>query len=110
MPKGGGPEDPLGRHRLWWYAVALRRVIYLNGEKGFVLGQSAGVTVRLRQRPGCRRPSRSRSTQENAGNGKQKDSVQKETIVVSATMGINVENGHQSPPRPVFRVANRKRW
>ena len=46
----------------------------------------AGISAVLKEDP------------ENAFNGKQKDSVQKETIVVSATMGINVENGHQSPP------------
>ena len=35
--------------------------------------------------------------EDNAINGKQKDSVQEETIVVSATMGIKVENRHQHP-------------
>ena len=38
-----------------------------------------------------------REDQENAINGKQKDSVRKETIVVSATMGINVESGCRNP-------------
>ena len=34
--------------------------------------------------------------QENAFNGKQQDSVQEETIPVSATMGMKVENQHPS--------------
>ena len=35
--------------------------------------------------------------QENAISGKQKDSVQEETVAVSATMGVNVKSQHQRP-------------
>ena len=38
-----------------------------------------------------------REDSENAISGKQKDSVRKETIVVSAMKGPQVENGHRKP-------------
>ena len=44
---------------------------------------------------------------ENAINGKQKDSVQKETFVVSATKGPNVENGHRKPLLLQIRELNK---
>ena len=49
----------------------------------------AGVNVVLRE---C---------QENAGSGKQKDSVRKEVVVVPETMKINVQNRHQCPLLPL---------
>ena len=45
---------------------------------------------------------------ENAINGKQKDSVRKETLVVSATKGPNVENGHRNSLLPENREL--KKW
>ena len=39
--------------------------------------------------------------QENAVNGKQKDSVREETSVVSGTMRISVQNRHQKPIHPL---------
>ena len=39
--------------------------------------------------------------QENAINGKQKDSVREETSVVSCTMRISVQSRHQKPVHPV---------
>ena len=50
--------------------------------------QIAGVNVVLRE------------DQENAINGKQKDSVREEIVVVSGTMRISVQNRHQRPLLP----------
>ena len=39
--------------------------------------------------------------EENAINGRQKDSVREETSVVSGTMKISVQNRHQKPLHPL---------